>query len=91
MGTPEVRVFSSGLCRDTMKCGSSFHDPWNDRMVRVMRAGRAIGNTMDQKIRKVPAPSMRAASSTLTGIDSKNCFMMNTPAASARSGTIMPE
>ncbi|WDV56557.1 hypothetical protein PV963_42650 [Streptomyces coeruleorubidus] len=57
-----MRVFSSGLCRDTMK-----------------------------KIRKVLAPSIRAASSTLTGIDSKNCFMMNTPAASARSGTIMPE
>ena len=36
----------------------------------------------------MPAPSMRAASSTLTGIDSKNCFMMNTPAASASSGRI---
>src|SRR3954462_581599 len=51
--TPVVRVFRSGLWRDTMKCGSSFHDAWNDRMVRVMRAGRAMGSTMDQKVRKV--------------------------------------
>ena len=70
-----------------MKCGSSFHDPWNDRIVMVMSAGRAMGSTTDQKIRNVPAPSMRAASSTEAGIDSKNCFMMNTPAASTSSGT----
>ena len=38
-------------------------------MVRVIRAGRAIGSTTDQKVRKVPAPSMRAASSTERGID----------------------
>ena len=31
----------------------------------VMSAGRAIGSTIDQKVRKMPAPSMRAASSTL--------------------------
>ncbi len=73
-----------------MKWFSSFHDPWNDRMTIVITAGAAIGSTIDQKIRKVPAPSMRACSSTLTGIDSKKFFMMNTPAASASSGTIMP-
>ena len=53
----------------------------------MISAGLAIGSTIDQKVRKVPAPSMRAASSTDTGIDSKNCFMMNTPAASTSSGT----
>ena len=74
-----------------MKCASSFHDPWNDRITIVMSAGRAIGSTTDQKMRKVPAPSMRACSSTETGIDSKNFFMMNTPAASTSSGRIMPE
>ena len=47
-----------------MKCGSSFHDAWNDRIVSVISAGRAIGSTTDQNIRKVPAPSIRAASST---------------------------
>ena len=71
-----------------MKCASSFHDPWKDRIVSVMTAGLAIGSTIDQKIRKVPAPSIRAASSTEGGIDSKNCFMMNTPAASTSSGTM---
>ncbi len=49
-----------------------------------------MGSTIVQNVRKIPAPSMRAASSMLTGIDSKNCFMMKMPAASTRSGTIMP-
>ncbi len=34
---------------------------------------------------------MRACSSTATGIDSKKFFMMNTPAASASRGMIIPE
>ena len=73
-----------------MKWVSSFHEPWKDRMMIVISAGRAIGSTIDQKIRNVPAPSIRACSSTLTGIDSKKFFMMKMPAASASSGTIMP-
>ncbi len=52
--------------------------------------GTCIGSTTDQKMRNVPAPSMRACSSTEGGIDSKKFFMMNTPAASTRSGRIMP-
>ena len=51
-----------------MKCGSSFHEPWNDRMVSVISAGRAIGSTTDQKVRNAPAPSSRADSSTSTGM-----------------------
>ena len=58
-------------------------------MVRVMRAGLAIGSTTDQKVRKMLAPSMRAASSMETGTESKNCFMMNTPAASTMRGRII--
>ncbi len=85
-----VSVVSSGDWVETMKCDSSFHDPWNDRMMIVMSAGRAIGSTTDQNTRNVPAPSMRACSSTDDGIDSKKFFMMNTPAASTSSGTIMP-
>ena len=69
---------------------NSFQEPWKDRMVRVMSAGLAIGSTTDQKVRKMPAPSMRAASSIDTGTESKNCFMMKTPAASTISGRIMP-
>jgi hypothetical protein len=37
------------------------------------------------------APSIRAASSISRGTDSKNCFMMKTPAASTTSGVIIPE
>ena len=59
-------------------------------MVRVITAGRAIGSTTDQNVRKAPAPSIRAASSTSTGMLMKNCRMMKTPAASASSGMIMP-
>ncbi len=72
----------------TRVCGNSFQVPWNDRMVRVISAGRAIGSTTDQNVRNTPAPSIRAASSRLTGIDSKNCFMMKTPAASTSNGRI---
>ena len=51
-----------------------------------MSAGRAIGNTTYQNVCNVGAPSIRAASSMLTGTVSKNCFMMNTLAASTMSG-----
>ncbi|MNC73169.1 hypothetical protein D3C75_1243240 [compost metagenome] len=88
--TPLVRVTSCGSCDATMKCASSFHDPWNDRITSVTTAGRAIGSTTDQNTRNVPAPSIRAASSTLGGIDSKKFFMMKMPAASASSGMIRP-
>ncbi len=73
----------------TRKWENSFHDPWKDRMVRVIRAGFAMGSTTDQKVRKMLAPSMRAASSIDTGTESKNCFMMKTPAASTTSGRII--
>ncbi len=59
-------------------------------MNNVISAGRAIGRITDQNRRNTPAPSTRAASSTLAGIESKNCFMMKMPAASASRGMIMP-
>ncbi len=90
VATPEVSVFSSGLCLEMMKCGSSFQEARNDRMVSVMTAGLAIGSTTDQKVRNAPAPSNRADSSTSTGMLMKNCRMMKTPAVSAISGMIMP-
>ena len=54
----------------------------------MISAGLDIGSTTDQKVRNVLAPSMRAASSIETGMFSKNCFMMKTPAASTSSGRI---
>ena len=75
--TPFVSVINAGLCAETMKCDNSFHEPWNDRITRVMSAGRAIGSTTDQKVRNVLAPSSLAASSTLRGIDSKKFFNLD--------------
>ncbi|MNI91468.1 hypothetical protein D3C73_1491310 [compost metagenome] len=88
--TPFVSVVRAGALVDTMKWLSSFHEPWNDRITIVTSAGVAIGRTTDQNSRNVPAPSMRACSSTETGIDSKKFFMMKTPAASTSSGRIIP-
>lgn len=64
-------------------------EPWKDRIVKVISAGRAMGRITDQKVRKTDAPSRRAASSMVTGTLSKNCFMMKTPAASTSSGRII--
>ena len=88
--TPFVKVVSSEDWVETMKCDSSFHDPWKDRMDMVTSAGRAMGSTTDQKMRNVPALSIIACSSTDRGIDSKKFLMMNTPDASTSSGKIMP-
>ena len=89
LASPVTSVRFSGDWVVTRKCENSFHEPWNDRIVSVIRAGRAIGSTTDQKVRKTLAPSIRAASSIETGTESKNCFMMKTPAASTISGRIM--
>ena len=43
-----VSVSSEGLCSATRMSAKSFHDPWNDKMASVMRAGLAIGSMMDQ-------------------------------------------
>ena len=72
-----------------MKWLSSFQEPWNDRITIVIT--RRPGHRQHDRTRRsgsVPAPSIRACSSTLTGIDSKKFFMMKTPAASTSSGRI---
>jgi hypothetical protein len=88
--TPVVSVSSDGDSCATRTVEKLFHDPWNDKIVSVISCGRAIGSTTDQKVRKMPAPSIFAASSMLGCTDRKNCRMMNTPAASVISGRIMP-
>lgn len=40
--TPLVKMVKLEDCVETMKCESSFHDPWNDRIAIVTSAGRAI-------------------------------------------------
>lgn len=88
--TPVVSVSSDGDSCATRIIEKLFHDPWKDRIVSVISCGLAIGSTTDQKVRKIPAPSIFAASSTLGWMDRKNCRMMNTPAASVISGRIIP-
>jgi hypothetical protein len=88
--TPVVSVSSDGDECATRIMEKLFHDPWNDKIISVIRAGRAMGRTTDQYVRKMPAPSIFAASSMPGGTVRKNCRMMNTPAASVTSGRIIP-
>ena len=53
----------------------------------VTRAGRALGRTIDHHVRKGPAPSSLALSSSSLGRPMKNCRMKNTPKAPAAPGT----
>ena len=54
----------------------------NAKIEQVIRAGRISGRMIDQKMRKCPAPSMRAASSMSRGIWRMNCTSRNTKNAS---------
>jgi hypothetical protein len=48
------------------------------------------GSSVSQKKRKGPAPSMREASSSSSGIVMKNCRNSSVPVADAISGRIRP-
>lgn len=69
---------------------NSFQDPWNDRIVTVIRAGRTSGSTTLQNVRHTLAPSIRAASSSSYGTASNALFMSSIPTASQSSGRIIP-
>ena len=56
----------------------------------MISPGLATGRITDQYVRKTPAPSMRAASSIVVGMITKNCRMRKMPAASATIGRIIP-
>ena len=47
---------------------NSFQDVRNCKMAPVARPGFASGNTMTKNVRKNPAPSMQAASSSSLGM-----------------------
>ena len=49
----------------------SFHVARNVKTASVTRIGRSSGSTIDQKMRNSLAPSMRAASSSSSGIDER--------------------
>ena len=67
----------------------SFHDARNVSMPNTAIAGRAIGTTIDRKMRNVEAPSTQPASSSSVGIAcTRNWRMKNTPNAVTRVGRI---
>ncbi|MNW67149.1 hypothetical protein D3C74_456990 [compost metagenome] len=48
-------------------------------IARVANEGLAIGRIIREKIRKCPAPSIKAASEISWGTERKNCRIINTP------------
>jgi hypothetical protein len=65
-----------------------FHAAMNTKIETAARMGRDRGITIAQNTRRRPAPSIRAASSSSTGIWSKNFFRMNTMAGWTTWGRI---
>src|SRR5215204_4342664 len=66
----------------------SFQLARNEITVKVTIAGLALGRMIERKVRHGPAPSIRALSSSATGMVLKNCRMKNTPKALAAPGTM---
>ena len=69
---------------------NSFHRHMNVKMTRTATSGLDSGSTMLRKVRTWLAPSMRAASSSSSGMPRKNCRAMNSPKASASRGSTTP-
>ena len=58
------------------------------KITRVSQAGFTAGMAMEKKVRYSLAPSMRAASSTASGMaDSMNCIIRKTPKVLASGGS----
>jgi hypothetical protein len=67
----------------------SFHACTKISMPRTAIAGRAMGKTTCQMMRRLCAPSILAASISSTGsASSRYCRMKNTPKAATRLGRI---
>jgi hypothetical protein len=67
----------------------SLHAPVNTKIETAARTDRDSGRTICQSTRKDPAPSIRAASSSSTGIASKNFFSTRTITGATSCGTMM--
>ncbi len=81
-------VYRSSLCAATSGQRKLFQDVRNVRMPSVARGGPHSGITIRAKIRSSPAPSMRAASSSASGMPRMNCRMRNTPSGAVMNGRI---
>ena len=60
----------------------------NVKIATAATAGRVSGRMTVRKMRQLPAPSMRAASSRSFGSPSKNCLKMKTAMAVGTCGRI---
>ncbi len=68
----------------------SFHAAMKVKMVNVTSTGLSIGSTIWKKMRSSPAPSMRAASSSSSGIERAYCRTRKMPNTVASAGTTTP-
>ena len=69
----------------------SFQLPMKLNMPTVRMAGTAFGRMICAKMRKSPAPSMRAALSRSFGMEMKNWRSRKMPPTSAIRGMMMPQ
>ena len=68
----------------------SFQVPRSVNTPSVTMIGFSTGTTIERKMRNSLAPSMRAASSRSSGIDSAYCRTRKMPKMLASAGTITP-
>jgi len=76
------------VCAATSGHRKLFHDARKVRMPRVASGGPHSGMTTRAKMRSSPAPSMRAASMSSSGMPSMNWRMRNTPSGVVMNGRI---
>ena len=69
----------------------SSHAPWKVKIALAARAGVHSGSTTLQKIRNSLAPSIRAASSSSSGMDSMYWRSRKMPKALTTPGMIRPQ
>lgn len=77
--SPTGRVRLASLLEIRSGQRKSFQALRNVKITRVAIAGAAIGKIILQRIRHSPAPSSRAASTTLSGMLAKNCRSRKMP------------
>ena len=63
------------------------HISRKEKRINVIQAGLIIGITIDQKMRKIPAPSILPASNRASGmLSSIYCFIKKAPIAEGIAG-----
>ena len=87
---PIGKVIIESLFRITRGHKKLFQDPRKVMTARVPIAGRVNGKMIFKKMRNSEHPSIRAESSSSSGIEPINCFIKKMPKAGAMKGKINP-